>query len=210
MAVIKKIRNKLFPPHFSFLHWLGKDFVSPLKKMKRIIQESFAGSDVKTIMDFGSGTLVWADYFAKELNCQVYAVDTFYAISPPKTRNHIVLYTDFKKCFNDVLTFSCIWACDVFHHIPQEIYDDFMEEAVKKADVIIIKDNDSNHGFGFLMNRIHDRIINGEKIYDVYPDKIAAYLKSQGFHTQYYYMPKLWFPHFMLVAKRVPKERGVE
>ena len=47
-----------------------------------------------------------------------------------------------------------------------------------KTDVIIIKDIDANHKFGNFMNRVHDKIINGETIYDIYPEKIIHYMAT--------------------------------
>jgi len=212
MGLFQKLRAKIFPPHFSLLHWIGRDFVSPKTKMKKVIREVLSElPEISAIMDFGSGTLVWADYFVKEYGCPVYAVDTYYSVFTPEQRKNIVYYTDFKTCCDDRsgAGFSCVWACDVFHHIPHDVFEDFMKTIVRYTDTILIKDNDSNHRLGFFMNRMHDRIINGEKIYDVYPDKIARFLQSEGFETQYYYMPKLWFPHFMLAAKR-RREKGDE
>jgi hypothetical protein len=186
------------------VHWIGKDFISPVKKRKQIVNDAFKDRTIKNIMDFGSGTLVWADYFSGKLGKIVYAVDTYYDSWTPPKKNNIIYYSDFNECFKEVSSFSCIWACDVFHHIPDDIYNLFIETAVKSTDLIIIKDNDSRHKIKFFINRLYDRIMNGEKTYDVFPDKIAAYLESKGFRTEYYYLPKFCFAHFMVIAQ-MPK-----
>lgn len=50
------------------------------------------------------------------------------------------------------------------------------------------------------MNRMHDKIINGEKIHTIFPEKIKEMLETNGFKTYYYYLPKLWYPHFMIIG----------
>jgi len=205
MKALKTLRDKLFPPHFSFLHWLGKDFVSPKAKMKAVIAECLGaggGAMEHNIMDFGSGTLVWAEYFAKAYRATVYAVDTYYTVYTPPAKERIRYYTDFKHCCADIARFSCVWACDVLHHITKDVCDDFFNTIAAKTDLIIIKDNDSNHPLRFLFNRLSDKILNGESIYNVYPQDIQAYLEARGFRVTYRYMPKFFYPHFMLTAVR--------
>jgi hypothetical protein len=47
---------------------------------------------------------------------------------------------------------------------------------------------------------MHDRIINGEKIHDVYPQKIIEWLHTSGYATKFWKLPKLWYPHFLIIA----------
>jgi putative PIN family toxin of toxin-antitoxin system len=53
---------------------------------------------------------------------------------------------------------------------------------------------------GEQVSRMHDRLINGEKIHDVMPDSIEEWLKSSHFATQKEYIPKLWYPHFIILG----------
>lgn len=69
-------------------------------------------------------------------------------------------------------------------------------------DYVIIKDIDCNHKFGNFMNRMHDRIINHERIMDVDPMKLIELLEKRGFEVKKIYLPKLWYPHFLLIAKK--------
>jgi hypothetical protein len=66
--------------------------------------------------------------------------------------------------------------------------------------MIIIKDIDKNHTFGNFMNKVHDKIINNENIHNIDPNKIEEVLIQNGYKTQYYYIPKLWYPHFMVIG----------
>jgi hypothetical protein len=52
------------------------------------------------------------------------------------------------------------------------------------------------------MNKMHDKIIN-EKIYDIDPNKITNIFESYGYKTQYYYIPELWYSHFLLVGEKI-------
>lgn len=51
------------------------------------------------------------------------------------------------------------------------------------------------------MNRMHDLIINKEHIHDVNPDEILEMLRKNGYRVSYEYMPKLWYPHFMIIGE---------
>lgn len=53
------------------------------------------------------------------------------------------------------------------------------------------------------MNRMHDRIINGERIHDVELDSIEEWLKSCGFRVKREYIPKLWYPHFIIIGAKI-------
>ena len=68
--------------------------------------------------------------------------------------------------------------------------------------IVIIKDIGATHKFGNFCNRIHDRIINGEKINNVYPDTIEDWLKTSGYSISRKFIPKLWYPHFIIVGVR--------
>jgi hypothetical protein len=70
------------------------------------------------------------------------------------------------------------------------------------TDIIIIKDIDARHSFGNFMNRLQDKVVNGETVYDVDPGKLKAYFELRGFTVSYYFKRRFWYPHFILTAKR--------
>jgi uncharacterized protein YneR len=149
----------------------------------------------------GRSTVLPINWFATEFGCDVYARDIYYKDTAVK-RGKIRLYSQLDTCLSDVDSFSLVWACDVLHHLSKAERDDFLAKVIDKTDVIIIKDIDMRHAFGNFMNRVHDRLINGEVINDVNPIELERYFQSFGFTAEYLYMPKLWRPHFMLIAKK--------
>ena len=40
------------------------------------------------------------------------------------------------------------------------------------------------------------------KVHDIFPEKIIEILNSSGFEVTYHYMPKIWYPHFILIADK--------
>lgn len=88
---------------------------------------------------------------------------------------------------------------DVLHHLSNEV-EKRVFSAIRGAKYIIIKDIDARYKFGNFMNKAHDRIINGEKVRSIFPNVLEDSLKSSGFDTEYFYLPKLWYPHFLLVG----------
>ncbi|WP_395002100.1 hypothetical protein [uncultured Helicobacter sp.] len=49
---------------------------------------------------------------------------------------------------------------------------------------------------------MHDLLINGERVRSIYPKVLSAELEALGFGVQYFYLPKLWYPHFLLIATK--------
>jgi len=49
---------------------------------------------------------------------------------------------------------------------------------------------------------MHDRVINAANFENVYPDEIESFLKNAGFDVQIKSLPKLWYPHFLLIATK--------
>jgi hypothetical protein len=129
----------------------------------------------------------------------VYAIDIYYQKVEIQKQN-TKCYSNLMDCFNDCNEFSLVWVCDVLHHLPQLEYENFFGTIINKTKFIIIKDIDSNHIFGNFMNRMHDKIINREEIYNINPDKIKKYLEDFNYKVQYHYIPKLWYPHFLIVG----------
>jgi hypothetical protein len=117
-------------------------------------------------------------------------------------KDGITCYADFNKCLATNSWCSLVWACDVLHHLPPAETKGFLEKIADKTNIIIIKDIDANHTFGNIMNKLHDRIINGEKVFDICPLDLRRALEACGFETAYYYLPKIWYPHFMVTALR--------
>jgi hypothetical protein len=75
-----------------------------------------------------------------------------------------------------------------------------MPRLAETYDFVIVKDIDATHKFGNFCNRMHDRIINGEKIHDVYPAEIEHWLTDSGFTITRQALPKLWYPHFIVTG----------
>jgi hypothetical protein len=181
---------------------IGRKAVLPTDRIKSICRKALAGKNIETILDFGAGTLFWTNWFVQEFKSKVYAVDVYYNNTVMPTRDNVIYYSDISICLQENTEFSLAWACDVLHHLSPSNTDAFLKEICNKTDIIIIKDIDANHGFGNYMNKMHDKIINNETIHDIYPEKIVSYLKSRGYKTSLYFIPKIWYPHFLLVGIR--------
>jgi len=187
---------------FATLRKIGRSTVLPVDRIKTICTNTLEGKNIKSVLDFGAGTLFWTDWFIQQFNIKTYAVDVYYDNANMPIKKNITYYSSLDKCFEENKNISFIWACDVLHHLTPDDSASFLNEAVKTTDIIIFKDIDTNHKFGNFMNRMHDKIINDETIYNVYPEKIDAYLKANGFETLYYFIPKIWYPHFVLIGKK--------
>jgi hypothetical protein len=187
--------------YLSTLRRMGRSAVLPVDTIKAACKNGINANKITSVLDFGAGTLLWANWFATEFGCDVYAVDVYYK-DTAVARGKIRLYSQLDACLSDVDSFSLAWVCDVLHHLSKAERDAFLAKVIGKTDVIIIKDIDMRHAFGNFMNRVHDRLINGEVINDVNPIELERYFQSFGFTAEYLYMPKLWYPHFMLIAKK--------
>ena len=181
---------------------IGRNAVLPVDRIKAICREALANKNIKTVLDFGSGTLFWTNWFVQEFKAKVYAVDTYYNNATMPKNDNITYYSNLSTCLSENKEISFVWACDVLHHLSPSDMDNFLKEICDKADIVIIKDIDATHSFGNFMNKMHDKIINGETIYDICPDGIKNLLKANGFKSSYYFVPKMWYPHFVLVGVR--------
>ena len=111
------------------------------------------------------------------------------------------MYTDYFDCVGRE-TVDLLWMCDVLHHLDRDFAERLLANAAGlRVPYIVIKDIDCRHRFGNRMNRWHDLLINREKIRDVDPRELARLLKKSGYALSFRYMPKLWYPHFMIIAK---------
>jgi hypothetical protein len=192
-----------------FLSSVRKRFrgvVLPVREIKTVCRKHLSGKPVSPVLDFGSGTLFWSEWFVHEFDSTVCAVDPYYKNANMPEKEKIFYYSDIRQCFEDYPNPSLVWACDVLHHLSKPDYTDFLDQATRRATIIIIKDIDRHHTFGNFMNRMHDKIINQEDIQDIDPDEIKDKLTANGFETFYYYLPKLWYPHFILagIKKETP------
>ena len=134
-------------------------------------------------------------------------MDTFYAgatDSLPKLAG--VTYCSTLSDVPNEKRFSLAWCCDVLHHISPQEETDILTQIADKSNRIIVKDIDGRHKFGNFMNRMHDRYLNGERIRDINPEHITVMLEGLGFLVEYRYLPKIWYPHFVLIAKRAENE----
>jgi hypothetical protein len=183
------------------LHYYGRKIVLPSNKIKELCRKRFDGK-LKRVIDFGSGTLYWSKWLAETFDCQVLAVDTQYNTNTALhcTSQYITLFSDIQKAFTEPAC-DCIWMCDVIHHLNTGFWDSIKNNIVEHK-YIVIKDIDCNHRFGNQMNRLHDRIINCEQINNVNPDELQSWLVKNGYVVERFYLPKLWYPHFLIIAYR--------
>ena len=188
------------------LKYHGRKVVLPVDKMKALMQPLLANENITHIVDFGAGTLFWSQWFARELGLNVLAVDTAYAQVAPSDDPGIALYTNIADILNSpiVKQHKCaLFACDVIHHLPVDFWQEVLAQMVALFDVLIIKDIDANRKLGNFLNKMHDRIINGEKINNVYPHDIKNTLQQAGYAVQATYLPRLWYPHFMVMGQKL-------
>lgn len=183
------------------LRYYGRKLVLPVDEMKHIIKQSIHLDEVNSIIDFGAGTLFWSEWLLEQYQCQVYPVDISYKEKRP-TDERFIFFDDIEECLKEKNVFSMIWLCDVVHHLEPSYWEYIQQIIMKKAEYIVVKDIDARKRLGNFANRMHDRIINGETINDVFPDKLIDSLKLNGYSVKSYNIPKLWYPHFLLVAQR--------
>jgi len=187
------------------LKYYGRGVVLPVNEMKALIEQDLCNRDVKTIVDFGSGTLFWSQYFADDLGFRVLAVDNRYLSAMPYNDSpNIVLNTDILDVLANLKKEenNAIFICDVIHHLPPELWQTILPQLAVLFDVIIIKDIDATCKVGNFLNKMHDRIINGEKIENVYPETIMEHLADKGLNLTRKALPKLWYPHFFIIATK--------
>lgn len=190
-----------FNHNLSKLRMLGRKAVLPIGRIQAILAEII--SHGTTIIDFGSGTLFWSSYFVEEFDAKVYAVDSYYTVNMPRPDSPNIVCSDDIKQVLQTSSAKTIWISDVIHHLEPLFWDKCLKDILDKVDTIIIKDIDCGYKAGNFMNRFHDRIINGEKIYDVSVEQLTTKLTSHSFVCKEYSIHKLWYPHFLLIAFRM-------
>ncbi len=96
---------------------------------------------------------------------------------------------------------------DVLHHLSSEFRTKLLQAAAS-VPFVVIKDIDARHKFGNFMNATHDLLINGERVQSVYPQHLREFFTQNGYKSEYFYLPKLWYPHFLLVAEKTNRKEG--
>lgn len=176
-----------FQNNFGKIREIGRALVLPTKEIKKLLERDiFDKYSINKVIDFGAGTLYWSNWFSKIIGKQnVYAVDVIFQKTLPDT--------DIKcfSCIDDVVINqerTLFYICDVIHHLPNDVWNDVKNKAFEKCDIVVIKDIDCRYKFKNFVNKMHDRIINGEKIYNVNPDTLIKDLKTSGFIYIYIYI----------------------
>lgn len=194
-----------FKGYNGILRKLGRNIVLPYKAIIHIMEKSVFGVNkdkepIELCVDFGAGTLFWTSWLKNKAK-STYAVDVIY--DEEEVVNSVICVNSIDKVNFDVKGEKLFWACDVFHHIDEDyINKRLLPKVMSTFDYICIKDIDCNQKFGNHMNRLHDRVINGEIIRDIDPNTLAVLFKENGYETECYKMRRLWYPHFLLIAKR--------
>lgn len=183
------------------LRYYGRQLIQPVEKIKQLCRENIEPAGVHSIVDFGSGTLFWSEWLAAEYQCDVYAVDIQYP-EQKSADSRFIYYRDIEECLAQKERFSMLWMCDVLHHLDPELMERIKPEIFRKFDIIVLKDIDARRKFKNFANRMHDLVINGQLVRDVYPPEIVAELEANGYQVQEFAIPRLWYAHFLLIAQR--------
>lgn len=130
---------------------------------------------------------------------KIFAIDSIYnEITPKTTYTNIYCEVDIFKVLS--LDIDVIFMSDVLHHLDN--YTQTLSEILKQSNAkyIVIKDIDANYKFGDFMNKMHDFIINSQKVASIFPQNLLEILTEAGFVANYFYLPKIWYPHFLIIA----------
>lgn len=203
------------------LRKIGRGYVLPTQEIKNLLDSYVRWEDLECVLDFGAGTLFWSEFFAKRLSQVrggVIAIDSLYkTYKPTPTYPNITCLADLSSLrFGDATQSAqgaqsldsyshaniLFFASDVLHHLDSQSWQGILHTIAPHARYIVIKDIDATHRFGNFANAMHDLLINGERVRSIYPKALSAELEALGFGVQYFYLPKLWYPHFLLIATR--------
>lgn len=192
-----------FQNYNGILRRIGRKAVLPEKEIKETIsREVFTEEEQLTVFDFGAGTLGWSQWF-QECGQKVYAIDVIYENGMIGDLNVLHSIDDVS---DDMLVKTAgggvLWACDVCHHISHEFTMNLINRFAGQCKFIIIKDIDVRYRFGNFMNKFHDKVINGESIRNIDPILYENELKERGYDTRYFFYRKIWYPHFLIIAKK--------
>lgn len=195
-----------FKSYNGVIRRLGRGVVLPVGRIKAVVEQevfSEVRHPVKLCVDFGAGTRFWSDWLRTKCGC-TFAVDVIY--DSFQERNGVICVKTLQEAeerFPDSgMEGKLFWASDVFHHLNQELIRGLLENATQSYEWIIIKDINCHKKFGNMMNRLHDRFLNHEEVIDIDPEAISRDLESKGFAVRFYEMRRLWYPHFLIVARK--------
>jgi len=73
----KTDNRQQFSEHSS-LRKFFRNVVLPVEKIRKIIVNVLSGIEINSILDFGSGTLFWTEWFLNKFKSKMYAVDKYY------------------------------------------------------------------------------------------------------------------------------------
>lgn len=186
----------------------GRRMILPAEEMKNLIKTELLDKyPIRKVIDFGAGTLYWSDWFQEQFSGtgggKVYPVDIIFKKNVPDTKMQCYASIEelpkeeFSKEVDDPVLF---FICDVIHHLPLGEWEALKQKVIRQCRFIVVKDISCHYRFKNWMNRMHDRIINGEKIHDVDPDHLIADLRMHGYQCMYKNLHKLWYSHFIILA----------
>lgn len=184
----------------------GRKLVLPVDQIKRLLREDiFNRHCVDKVIDFGAGTLYWSGWLQEIVGAgNVYPVDIIFKETESKAKNSlrrfsIIQDVPYKQESKGPILF---FACDVLHHLSEGDWSGIEQLIYQDCDFVAIKDINCRFRFKNFMNKMHDRLINGEKIRDIDPEILMAGLQKHDYQCLYYDIHKLWYPHFILIAAR--------
>jgi 2-polyprenyl-3-methyl-5-hydroxy-6-metoxy-1,4-benzoquinol methylase len=107
--------------------------------------------------------------------------------------------------------FDAAAAVDLMHHIPPADHPAIaraLAKAVKPGGTLLIKDIALTPRWKHAVNRVHDRIVSGQRTRGCDVDALAALCERAGFTVERLerIAPLSPYPHFILRARRVPAE----
>lgn len=181
----------------------GRKLVLPAEEIKKLLKkELFDQYRVDKVIDFGAGTLYWSRWFqeiAGEKN--IYPVDVIFKETEQDALPLFSRIQDIpgRQEINGSILF---FTCDVLHPLTEKEWEDIEQIVYRDCDFVVIKDINCHFKFKNWMNRMHDRVINGEKIRDIDPKALITELQKHGYQCYYRDIHKLWYPHFIIIAAR--------
>lgn len=192
----------MFSDAFAALRRIGRKLVLPTETIKKLVISSIPEVS-GDIVDVGAGTLYWSEWIVSQYGSRCLAVDTYYKTGQSSGHQDILLYNDYISCIEANPKPDMLWMCDVIHHLDYSMCRK-VSESIESAEYkyIVIKDIDCRKKIGNMMNKLHDFLINHEVIHDVNPRQIEMLLEKKGYDVRHYDIPKLWYPHFLMIAKR--------
>lgn len=180
----------------------GRAFVLPYNFIVSLMSDFFYHNNINLdipALDFGSGTLFFSELLSQKFDCKICAYDTIYKTNPPLITNSKIKII---HNFNSYSNYSFIFCCDVLHHLMKNELSSLLDNFTQLSNFIIIKDINADDKFGNLQNKLHDLIINRQKVNNIYPQKIIEFLNNKNFETKFFSLKKMGYPHFLILANK--------